>query len=184
MRLKALLFLIFAVSVAMLGGCQHRATEAEVRMVLSEVAELQDREEKITAEMLQQPNIFDPTIIGKFPANRSELEPLVNAQIDSWEKLVRLGEIEIEKIRSIARMPVDEKFRVYSDLTAKGFEKSQEVRRLQIEKYRSILDPTIDTPDMLNRKLSVIDSQLALIDEERRALENKKRAIRSPSSTQ
>lgn len=154
----------------------------QVRMILDQIGELQTSEEALVKEMLQRPRIFDDENLRGFPQNRSQLEMIATQQIGTLEKIIELKEAQILKVNEIAALPVEKPFRDIADNTSRSFEKSLEMRRLDVQTFRLILDPNITVREDLEARNLPFENRRKEIDREAEALEKERLEIKRPEN--
>lgn len=174
MNHKSLTITSLILLITLIPSCSRLSGEREVRRILAEVAKLQDTEETILKEVMSRENIWIGNRLNSFPANRAELEPIAQQQIQTLFRIIELEERQIKHLRRIPSATQDEDFLRYAELQTQLFEKRLESNRLGIRRFEFILDTNITSKMALDEKLAEIKAVQDQIDIDINKLEESK----------
>lgn len=172
-------FILFILSLSSLCiGCKYNPDETTIQSISKEMERIISQKERITREMENLPLILSEESLEDFPNNRSQLEPTANKQIRLFAEMIRLDEMEIEKLRHAESLNLEKDFIEFVELMRKTQEKTVEMSKLRIQNFQLILDKTVLTRNQLEDCLSLNSQRLLSLDLEIKQLEEQREKIR------
>lgn len=163
---KLLLCLGIVFPLFLVTACGRVSEDEKVRVILAEVRVLQDEEAVALKELMSRENIWLGDRLTRFPENRLELEAIARQQIKTFDRILELEQTQISKLRSIRSASRDVDIATYAELQAEAFEKRLESNKLSVRRFGLILDPEINSREVLESKLGELDAAQAEIDKD------------------
>jgi len=168
--------------VTFVPSCQRNSDGQRARELLTEINSIMNRQEASLRSL--PPNageIFSRENLGRFPANRAQLEAPAREMMRLNESHIAQQQEMAGKFDEISRLNLGDNFRRYASLQAEVFRKRADGSSVLNERLALVLDRRVVDQQTFRAKLEEVNLRLGHIDKETRELEAQLASIPKPS---